>query len=339
MGGAAAGISFEGIDPALAGVEQTWIGLDPEFEAAYLSRFWMEDPWRSVAYGNDAGDVLWGQAIDRERYAKSAFLHELCRPFELSDLIATVVERDDGHLVAMSVMRPLGAEDFGPEEAKRMRTLFPHIRRVLSLATELQPIQAPLIALDTLDQLTLAVVVVDGGLRVRATNVAARAVFRVGDGVQERGGRLALEAPGAHDALQRVVAMATASLGRHGGAVRVQRRAGPLLLRVAPLWRDRNPYGQALALIVMAAPQPRVPLIELLRGTFGLTYREAEVAVLVGEGLAPKEVAVELDTAWNTVRYQLRSVFAKTGTTGQVQLVRLVHDLSMLFDGPPTHER
>ena len=61
-----------------------------------------------------------------------------------------------------------------------------------------------------------------------------------------------------------------------------------------------------------------------LSGRFGLTPAEARVAVRVGRGLAPKVAAQELGTSWNTVRFQLRQIYAKTGTSGQSELARLV---------------
>ena len=61
-----------------------------------------------------------------------------------------------------------------------------------------------------------------------------------------------------------------------------------------------------------------------LRGSYGLTAAEARVAACVGGGLAPKEAAAKLGTSWNTVRFQLRQVYAKTRTSGQSELARLV---------------
>jgi DNA-binding CsgD family transcriptional regulator len=62
---------------------------------------------------------------------------------------------------------------------------------------------------------------------------------------------------------------------------------------------------------------------------FGLTPAEARVALRVGRGLAPKEAAMALGTSWNTVRFQLRCVYAKTRTNGKSELARLVQRLEL----------
>ncbi|NOU27441.1 MAG: helix-turn-helix transcriptional regulator [Polyangiaceae bacterium] len=67
---------------------------------------------------------------------------------------------------------------------------------------------------------------------------------------------------------------------------------------------------------------PGLRLEEALRARYHLTIAEARIAVRVGTGRAPKEVAAELGTSWNTVRSQLRVVFAKLQVDGQSGLAR-----------------
>lgn len=70
-------------------------------------------------------------------------------------------------------------------------------------------------------------------------------------------------------------------------------------------------------------------LEERLRIAYGLTEAEARVARHIGMGCVPKEAAAALGTSWNTVRSQLRKVFAKTRTTSQSELARLVARLEL----------
>ncbi len=57
---------------------------------------------------------------------------------------------------------------------------------------------------------------------------------------------------------------------------------------------------------------------------FCLTPGEARLAKCLGEGLSLREAAAEFGVSVNTVRMQLRHVFAKTGTRRQLDLVRLI---------------
>jgi DNA-binding CsgD family transcriptional regulator len=69
---------------------------------------------------------------------------------------------------------------------------------------------------------------------------------------------------------------------------------------------------------------PNVAIEERLRARYGLTAAEARVAMRVGRGQSPKEVAIELGSSWYTVRSQLRQIFAKTERRSQSALTRLV---------------
>ena len=63
---------------------------------------------------------------------------------------------------------------------------------------------------------------------------------------------------------------------------------------------------------------------ERLRTDHLLTATEARVALRIGNGLSPKQIAAELGTSWYTVRSQLRQIFAKTERRSQSALARLV---------------
>ncbi len=66
---------------------------------------------------------------------------------------------------------------------------------------------------------------------------------------------------------------------------------------------------------------------ERLRHWYNLTAAEARVAALLARGRTVEEVAELLSVQPNTIRVQLREVFAKTGTTRQADLVRLLTNL------------
>jgi DNA-binding CsgD family transcriptional regulator len=55
-----------------------------------------------------------------------------------------------------------------------------------------------------------------------------------------------------------------------------------------------------------------------------LTPAEGRVAALIAQGIAPERAAERLGVSRETVRNQLRAVFAKTGTHRQSELVALL---------------
>jgi DNA-binding CsgD family transcriptional regulator len=62
----------------------------------------------------------------------------------------------------------------------------------------------------------------------------------------------------------------------------------------------------------------------MLRERYGLTPIEAEIAADVAAGRCPREIAQRRQRTLETVRNQLRSVFAKTKTHSQLQLAVLI---------------
>ena len=61
-----------------------------------------------------------------------------------------------------------------------------------------------------------------------------------------------------------------------------------------------------------------------MRRLFGLTRMEAQLALLLTEGLTLDEAAEQMNVRRNTARTHLRSIFSKTGVTRQTMLVRLL---------------
>ena len=81
----------------------------------------------------------------------------------------------------------------------------------------------------------------------------------------------------------------------------------------------------AVDLYESAHPQP-----EVLNTLFGLTQAEARLAVYILQGESPAEIAHRNGTSIATVRSQLASVFAKTQTSRQAELVSLLARVSIL---------
>jgi DNA-binding CsgD family transcriptional regulator len=81
--------------------------------------------------------------------------------------------------------------------------------------------------------------------------------------------------------------------------------------------------GASLLILVDLSIRPH-PHIDTLRRAFGLTRREARVASALATGLQLREIAALHGLGMGTVRSQLKSVFVKTGTNRQPELVALL---------------
>lgn len=96
----------------------------------------------------------------------------------------------------------------------------------------------------------------------------------------------------------------------------------------------RDVFSMA-ATILIATPVDRIasPSAELLQGLFDLTPAEAKVAQAVAKAKSIEEIAVHQGVGVETVRSQLKKVFAKTGTARQAHLTRLLAGLTLPSGG------
>lgn len=88
--------------------------------------------------------------------------------------------------------------------------------------------------------------------------------------------------------------------------IALDRGEGPLLLLIADLNTSKGPSA------------------DVLRKAFGLTPCEACVAAALAKGLSLNEIAKQRSVEIGTVRGQLKSVFIKTGTRRQAELVAML---------------
>ena len=100
----------------------------------------------------------------------------------------------------------------------------------------------------------------------------------------------------------------------------------PVIVRIWPFEGPSHQPGQdvrALLTLNALGPKPGPPAA-ILAKTFRLTPSEAKLACIIARGAPPDIAARELKISRETARNQLKSVFAKTDTHRQSELVALL---------------
>jgi DNA-binding CsgD family transcriptional regulator len=192
--------------------------------------------------------------------------------------------------------------------------------------------------LGILDHMNCGGLLVDAGKRVLALNPEAEK--HVGRGIRLKGGHLhAAEARSDID-LQALLGMHLSGSDRTAnreaiGLLRVDKR--PLLMRLVPLdERAQDLLGGARLICVLIDPEecPQ-PSPALLQQLFGLSRSEAAVAVGVMCGQTLQEIAHGNNKTVGTVRAQTKSLFEKTQTSRQAELVGLLTRLAVISGKRP----
>jgi DNA-binding CsgD family transcriptional regulator len=103
----------------------------------------------------------------------------------------------------------------------------------------------------------------------------------------------------------------------------------PIIIRVLPIdGAARSPFLGARVLLVFSdLGRPLNTTTDVLAETFGLSPAEARLASRMAGGISLEEAAGELAITRETARNQLKSIFAKTGTHRQGELVALLAKL------------
>jgi DNA-binding CsgD family transcriptional regulator len=176
-----------------------------------------------------------------------------------------------------------------------------------------------------LDAMHLPAVALDRYGFVVDANAAAEGVFDENIRIKNR--RLFVRDPDSRTLLKEAIDQLSSLNAWAREPVIVPRRDKlPVIVRIWPFEGPSHPPAQEVrALLTLNAlgPKPGPPAATLAK-TFHLTPSEAKLACIIARGAPPAIAARELKISRETARNQLKSVFAKTNTHRQSELVALL---------------
>jgi DNA-binding CsgD family transcriptional regulator len=256
------------------------------------------------------------------------FNAEFTAPLKLSMGTAMRLAGHGSSCLIFNLPRHLGSEPLSMSDAEEMRALLPHMQRAGQLALHLGAArQGGMI--DFLATFDRGAFLLDWRGRVLRMNAKAEAAM--GLGITVRAGMLTAGDGDCDAALQKLIASVIARGPLHRaepiGAVAIARPgARPLVVHGAPLARSAQDFfQQARAVLMIDDPEAQLaPQALVLRQAFGLTGAEASVAAAVASGRKVEKIAHMRGVTLGTLRNQLKTIYAKTGTRRQAELVALL---------------
>jgi DNA-binding CsgD family transcriptional regulator len=295
---------------------------DGTWQRSTITAYLRDLPPSSFVHGDDyfPTDVL-----------ESDFLDGACRARGKGSLILTwfaMPTRAEDAVVILERSRDAGR----PEDRvlSWLNTLRPHLARALMISARLN-LERAASTVQTLSQLGLPTAV----LTANATVLAANALFEALKGPFRIGAfdRLSLVGDPANDLFRAAVANADPG-GAGVKSIPLPARGDhpPMIVHVAPIERSAHDIFNQAACIVIVTPigSVDVPDGAMLNGLFDLSPAEARLVQKLAHGMTINQVADHLTLSVTTLRTQLRSVFAKTGTSRQAELSRLIGSMGAL---------
>lgn len=218
--------------------------------------------------------------------------------------------------------------EFSHGELQQLDRLVPHVARALRLHGELVQQQGKLGDLQGwLSLIKVPVLLFDENFQCREQNAAARAMFDSLDGMWLRDGFIEFNDSAVtsqvHYQILRTVKAALGQLDSPLTSLSLQLNEGTFNLFFMPVEDAGDSAITSAGALVFIHPQSQIIDFDFtpLQAAFGLTEAELAVSTRLAQGLSLSEIAAQQDKSRETVRSQLKSIFAKTGATSQAELV------------------
>jgi DNA-binding CsgD family transcriptional regulator len=332
--GAPTGIALQPPGSPVGDVIYRSRGFLDEFYPRFAGHAKQGLPWEEGRRKHFVGRFgLTTEVIPDERLRETVFYREWMVPQGLGPHapIAHTIALDGGHPAAALAIFPTAAT--GPFDAKDLEfgdLLVPHIALGYRLLAENRRHQA---LADAIDRFPTGVALLDARGHLLLANRGARQIFAQNDGIALDGSYVRAGDTGDDAALRRVIAGAVeaAVAGRliESAVLSVTRRSGrrPFVVLVGPLRPHSGEPTATDAVVVLYVADLEQGVLrrrEVLRELYGLTEAETQLVELLCQGSSLDEAAGARGVTLNTARSQLKQVFAKTHTSRQSELVRLV---------------
>lgn len=315
-----------------------------------------DDPFARAALARGMlkeGTTFIGRDLVSDGDLRRSRLHrEIWSTLDIGQVCTGVVfDGGDAHIMpaVVSVYRPEHGDSFDDDDVALLRRLIAHVSRSLGVMFHLRDHKLQAASnLAALDRLQAGVVLLDVGGAVQFANAAAERLMSRSDPLRmhaagNHAGRRLRLAPRLHSieesfqaaiarALQALVSSSAVEHFSHavvlpdaGGKPSCVMHAAPLGDAPAFAAGAKRPRA-ILFLYDLAAASSVSPAV--LRELFGLTPAEARTALQLLQGGTAEEMAARLGVSANTVKTQLKAVYAKTNTNRQSDVLKLLLALS-----------
>jgi DNA-binding CsgD family transcriptional regulator len=310
-------------------------GVEPEFMQSYFDKYVTLDPFTTTRFFFAVEQVISTKDImTHDEFRATQFYKEWAQPQGWIDFISAALEKSSTTYAECGVFRH--KRDGATDEAacRKMCLIIPHIRRAVLIGKVIEQHQVKAAALaDVLDGIAAALVLVDAAGRVVQANAAALAMLNEESVLRGTGGKFAAIDAQADRTLHDIFMNAEngdAAVGVKGIAVPLFSREGErYVAHVLPLTagarRQAGVAYSAVAAVFLRKAALELPHpLEAIASTFKLTPAEMRVLMMIVQFGSLQEVAPVLGISTATVKTHLQRIFAKTDTSRQADLVKLV---------------
>jgi DNA-binding CsgD family transcriptional regulator/PAS domain-containing protein len=311
------------------------IGYDPAWQEAYCNHFVKGDYYNHVMSQYVPGQVFsTGWNIDKRELHKTEYFNDYLLPQNKLHSIGVFLLKDDRQSLVVGIQRGKRAGAFGKEETRLMSILAPHVTRAVQVHRKVHTLVAEKEqAQGALDHMRMGVVLTNRFGMPLYLNRAAEMMMthEVGLGIFHN--KLAVHSPS--ETAQLLKMIFEASLALNGSAVGGDMRI-TMLNRIDFLHCVVTPITPEMAFMLNASIGTDCVAIFLSKSEglilspkrlvtqYKITPAEARLVAKLAALRTVEEAADDLGISMATARTQLKSVFGKSGTRSQSELLLLL---------------
>ncbi|KRE08002.1 hypothetical protein ASE63_21970 [Bosea sp. Root381] len=298
-------------------------GFDPVALRDYSAHYSSINPWMQKLAETPIGIGITGeQLIDRRCFLRHEY-YSFINGFGFEAGIGATLFHDSSCSFLISTLTSSADADRNDAAARQLTMLAPHLRRAFRhyRTNRFDNVEAGITA-SLFDALDVGVIVVGEGLKIRTASETGRSWLAAGEHVRMSAlGTLRVVDTAAQEMLATMLAR-----GYAGPRTWASYLPGAKLSLIRVLQDQISEYLAGTSVILVMETLPKSPQpgdLAALARALKLSNAEARVFIEIAGGQSIAQIAEKAELARETIRSQLKAVYAKTGVSSQAALVRL----------------
>lgn len=291
------------------------------------------DLFRDITMLPERTPVLRRVFMPDDVFRTTAQYKNTCEPWGLHSDGCALFKKGLITITICGFCRRPGQSEADPELLGLMAIVNNHYRRAMSLQSRLNKLEQAMIqSSNVLDMIEFGLVLYDREASPIFVNAAAQRIIDKKDGVALNFRGLSFLNTKADQVFQNMISALYQSKlpmsAKSGGVILVPRISSgrPYSMMLVPLPEQKNAGldGAAAAIFLFDPSAHKATAIELFVLSYRLTRSEAEIAHSLVSGDTLEDIAEQRSVTRNTVKSHLHSIFEKTETNRQSELVSLL---------------
>lgn len=298
-------------------------GFDPAALRDYSAHYSSINPWMQRLAQTPVGvGIIGEQLIDRRSFLRHEY-YSFINDFGFEAGIGATLFHDAGCSFLISTLSSSSDPDRNHAAARQLTMLAPHLRRAFRhyRSSRFEHPEAG-IAASLFEALDVGAIVVGEGLKIRTASATGRRWLSEGEHIRISAlGTLRVVDTAAQEMLATMLARSNVGPRTWTGY-----RPGAKLSLIRVEQDEISEYlaGASVILLIEAFPKAqRSDDLAVLARALKLSNAETRVFIGIANGDSIAQIADKAGLTKETVRSQLKAVYAKTGTSSQTALVRL----------------